>query len=290
MFPGRPQQTIVGRASVAGFGYWSGQDVRIEFRPAAIGAGVTFVRSDMGPAARVPATIEHRIECPRRTNLRRGAVTVDMVEHVLAALAGLAIDNCEVWTNRPEMPGCDGSAAPFVDALLRARLRQQGVAATVLDVTDPVRVSGDDCWIEARPVDDGALHIEYQLDDPRSPAIGRQVARTTVTPETFRRELASGRTFVLESEAKQLVSQGLGLRVTTRDLLVFNDRGPIDARLRFPNECARHKALDVLGDLALAGCRVAARIVAWRSGHRLHAELTRQLVERFAAAPLRATA
>lgn len=290
MFSGRPQQTIVGRSSVTGFGYWSGEDVRIEFRPAPVGSGITFVRSDIGPGARVPARIDHRVDCPRRTNLHRGAAKVDMVEHVLAALAGLEIDNCEVWTNQPEMPGCDGSAAPFVDALLRARIVQQAASAPVLEVTEPVRVGDDDCWIEASPADDGELHLEYQLDYPRSPSIGRQVARSTITPETFRRDLASGRTFVLESEAAALVSQGLGLRVTTRDLLVFNDHGPIDARLRFPNECARHKALDVLGDLTLTGCRVVGRVIAHRSGHRLHAELTRQLVDRFVTAPLRATA
>ncbi len=286
----RPQQTIAGRASVAGFGYWSGKDVRIEFRPAAPGSGVTFVRSDLGSMARVPASIAHQVETPRRTNLRCGAVTIEMVEHVLAALAGLQVDNCEVWTNQPEMPGCDGSAASFVDALLRARIVEQGTPAVRLDVTETVRVGDADAWIEAQPSGDGQLHLEFHLEYAQSPAIGRQVARAAVTSETFRRELASCRTFVLDTEAEQLKRQGLGLRVTPRDLLVFNDRGPIDNRLRFPNECARHKALDVLGDLALAGCRVSGRVIACRSGHRLHAELTRQLVERFAAAPLRATA
>ncbi len=286
----RPQQTIASRASVAGFGYWSGKDVRIEFRPAPIGAGVTFVRSDLGPAARIPASIGHRVDCPRRTNLRRGDASVDMVEHVLAALAGLEIDNCDVWTNQPEMPGVDGSAAPFVDALLRAQVVAQSAPANVLEVTRPIRVGDDDCWFEARPATDGRCHVEFHLEYDNCPAIGRQVARAAVTPEVFRRELAPCRTFVLASEAEQMRSQGLGERVTSRDLLVFDDAGPIDNRLRFPNECARHKALDVLGDLALAGVRLVGRFVACRSGHRLHAELTRQLAQRIAAAPLRATA
>lgn len=285
-----PQHTIAGRASVAGFGYWSGKDVRVEFRPAAPGTGVTFVRSDLGSMARVPATIAHQVDSPRRTNLRYGVVSVEMVEHVLAALLGLQVDNCEVWTNQPEMPGCDGSAASFVDALLRARVVEQAVPAASIAVTETVRVTDGDAWIEAQPTDDGQLHLEFRLEYARNAAIGRQVARATVTSETFRRELASCRTFVLDAEAEQLKRQGLGLRVTPRDLLVFNDHGPIDNRLRFPNECARHKALDVLGDLALAGCRVVGRVVACRSGHRLHAQLTRRLVEQFATAPLRATA
>lgn len=286
----RMQQTIAGRAAVEGFGYWSGRDVRIEFRPAAPGAGVTFVRSDLGAAARLAVSSELRIEAPRRTNLRSGRVEVEMVEHVLAALAGLGIDNCEVWTNQPEMPGCDGSSAAFVDALLRAGVVQQGVEARRLVVTETIRVTEGESWIEARRSPKEQLSIEYQLDYPTASVIGRQVARTTITPERFRSELAPCRTFVLRSEAEQLTRQGLGLRVTPRDLLLFDDDGPVDNRLRFPNECARHKALDVLGDLALAGCRIVGEFTAYRSGHRLHAALTQRLVERFAATPLRASA
>ncbi|RIK85631.1 MAG: UDP-3-O-[3-hydroxymyristoyl] N-acetylglucosamine deacetylase [Planctomycetota bacterium] len=284
------QQTIAGRAVVQGFGYWSGRDVRVEFRPAAAGSGVTFVRSDLGSQARAPARVEWRVEAPRRSNLRFGRVEVDMVEHVMAALAGLNIDNCEVWVDQPEMPGCDGSAAAFVDALLRVGIVQQGTEAVCLRVSEPVRVTEGDCWIEARPSAKGEFQIEYQLDYPRCRTIGRQVARIVLTPDRFRSELAPCRTFVLQSEADALKEQGLGRRVTSRDLLVFSDDGPIDNRLRFPNECARHKALDVLGDLALAGRRIVGEITAHRSGHRLHAELTKALVERFATSPLRASA
>jgi UDP-3-O-acyl N-acetylglucosamine deacetylase len=238
----------------------------------------------------VPASVEHRIEVPRRTNLRCGRVEVEMVEHVLAALAGLGIDNCEVWTDQPEMPGCDGSAAPFVDALVRAGVTSQGVDAARLEITDIVCVIEGDSWIEARPASRGEFSLEYQLDFQRCRSIGRQVARVTLTPERFRSEISPCRTFVLQSEADQMREQGLGARVTARDLLVFGEDGPIENRLRFPNECARHKALDVIGDLALAGRRIVGQIIAYRSGHRLHAELTRQLIQRFAATPLRASA
>lgn len=289
MVSARMQQTIAGRAVVEGFGYWSGRDVRLEFRPAAVGTGVTFVRTDLGPTARVPVRGDLRIDVPRRTNLKLAGVEVAMVEHVLAALAGLCIDNCEIWTNQPEMPGCDGSSAPFVAALLRAGVVQQGAEAERLVVTDTTRVTEGDSWIEARPSAKGQFSIEYQLEYPAS-VIGRQIARINLTPERFRSELAPCRTFLLRSEADALMRQGLGARVTPRDLLVFDDHGPVDNRLRFPNECARHKALDVLGDLALAGRRMVGEFVAHRSGHRLHAELTRQLVERFATTPLRASA
>jgi len=290
MISARMQQTIAARAQVSGFGYWSGRDVRIEFRPGMPSSGITFVRGDVGPHARVPAQVELRVEAPRRTNLRRGRIEVEMVEHILAALAGLGVDNCEVWTDQPEMPGCDGSAAPFVDALLRAGIVGQGVPACHLVVGETISVAEGDSWIEARPSARGQFQVEYQLDYPHSRVIGRQVSRTTITPDRFRSELAPCRTFVLQSEADMLKSQGLGERVTPRDLLVFSEAGPIDNRLRFPNECARHKALDVIGDLALSGCRMIGEFTAHRSGHRLHAELTRQLVERFATISLRASA
>jgi UDP-3-O-acyl N-acetylglucosamine deacetylase len=290
MISSRMQQTIAARAVVAGFGYWSGRDVRIEFRPAAAGAGITFVRSDLGASARIPARVDLRVEVPRRTNLRQGKIEVEMVEHVLAALSGLGIDNCEVWTNHPEMPGCDGSSAAFVDAIVRAGIVSQGIVANRVAVTETIRVTEGESWIEARPSAKNQFSIEYQLHYPAAPVIGRQVARVVVTPERFRSELAPCRTFLLQTEADQLRRQGLGVRVTNRDLLVFDERGPIDNRLRFPNECARHKALDVLGDLALAGCRFIGEFTAYRSGHRLHAELTRQLVDRFATTAWRASA
>jgi UDP-3-O-acyl N-acetylglucosamine deacetylase len=284
------QRTIARRAVVEGFGYWSGRDVRIEFRPAAPHTGIVFYRSDLSRRAGIPATIEYRDETPRRTNLRRGEVAVEMIEHVMATLAGLGVDNCEVWTDQPEMPGCDGSARDFVEAVDRAGLETQSAFVERQAILEPTFVRDGESWIEAAPVDDGQLHLEFQLDYPRHPAIGRQTASLVVSPEAFRAELADNRTFLLESEAQQLLAQGLGRRVTTSDLLLFNEHGPIDNPLRRPDECARHKALDLLGDLALGGRRLSGRIVAHRTGHRLHAELVRLLNDQFSRAALRASA
>ncbi|MEM9658728.1 MAG: UDP-3-O-acyl-N-acetylglucosamine deacetylase [Planctomycetota bacterium] len=284
------QQTIAKPARVVGFGYWSGADVCVEFRPAPVDAGVTFVRSDLGPNARVAARADLRTEVPRRTSLRCGDVQVDMVEHILAALAGMQVDNCEVWVDRPEMPGCDGSAQVFVDAIRRVGVVRQGATPRWLTIADRIKLEEGECWIEARPSRSNSLSIEFQLDYPRDSAIGRQTAKWTVTPDVFCREIAPSRTFLLASEAKLLVAQGLGGRVTTRDLLVFSEQGPIDNRLRFHNECARHKLLDVLGDLALTGCRVVGELIAHRSGHRLNAKLARQLTQLYAPAAFKDTA
>ena len=204
-----------------------------------------------------------------------------MVEHILATLAGLEIDNCDVGVDQIEMPGCDGSALEFVQAIDSVGTIEQRREAPRLEVTETVRHSFGDAWIEARPAHAGEYTVQFELEYPHDAVIGRQTARMKVTPELFRREIAPCRTFVLEREAEEMVRRGLGKGITPRDLLVFDDHGPIDNRLRFPNECARHKVLDVIGDMALTGCLVVGHIVAHRSGHRLHAALAGELVARF---------
>jgi UDP-3-O-acyl N-acetylglucosamine deacetylase len=273
----RPQRTIGRRATVAGFGYWSGRDVSIEFRPAEADAGIVFVRRDLNGCPRIPAQIIHRVETPRRTTLRHGTARVDMVEHVLAALAGLQIDNCEVWTDEAEMPGCDGSALPFVAALESAGIVTQESFRPRCIVCRTIRLGSPQSWIEARPIASPPPVLRYQLDYGQGP-IGRQTFEMALEPAAFCTELAPCRTFVLKAEADQLQAQGLGRRATFRDLLVFGDDGPIDNRLRFPDECVRHKLVDMVGDLALAGCDLIGRFTAYRSGHRLNAKLVRTLL------------
>lgn len=274
----RKQRTLQKIASVAGFGYWSGEDVQIEFRPAAPNTGIVFVRQDLTPPRRVAARVWNRVEVPRRTSLRAQGASVEMVEHVLAALAGLAIDNCELWVDAAEMPGLDGSSQPFVDALDRAGIVEQDAQRQYLVVREFTRLGNDESWVEAHPPEGPGLSLSFRLDYGRGNVIGRQTYQTHVTPETFRHDLAASRTFLLKSEAEWLRNQGLGLRAGTSDLLVFDDHGPVDNTLRFPNECARHKTLDLIGDLALSGCDIVGRIVAHRSGHRLNAELVRALL------------
>lgn len=290
LFP-RAQRTISQPAAVRGYGFWSGSPVQVEFRPAPVGAGVTFVRDDLGPDARVPAKAEYRIDVPRRTNLRCKGVDVEMVEHILAALAGLQIDNCEVGVTAAEMPGCDGSSLDFVRALDRAGFEQQHESAPLLEITETVRLTHGESWIEARPSSFAGLRVEFRLDYPHDSAIGRQQVSVGVTPQTFRDELAECRTFVLKREADAMIARGLGTHVTPRDLLVFDQHGPIDNQLRFSNECARHKALDLVGDLALAGCSIVGHVVAYRSSHQLNAALASALTTQYSpAVPLRASA
>ncbi|MFO0872170.1 MAG: UDP-3-O-acyl-N-acetylglucosamine deacetylase [Pirellulales bacterium] len=274
----RPQRSIDRPVVVPGVGYWSGRDVQVEFRPAPADTGIVFVRRDLQPEVRIPALLAFRIETPRRTTLAASGATVEMVEHVLAALSGLQIDNCEVWVDRPEMPGCDGSSRDFVAALESAGIVEQAATRTTLVVSEVTRVGCDDSWVEARPSAAPGLSIRYRLDYGSTGPIGRQTLQLDVTPETFRRDLAPARTFILQEEAEWLRNRGLGCRASTRDLLVFGPDGPIDNQLRFPDECVRHKTLDLIGDLALCGCDIDGQIVAYRSGHRLNADLSRALL------------
>ena len=274
----RNQRTIGAAAAVEGIGYWSGRDVRLEFRPAEANSGIVFVRSDLPGCPRIEATVANRVEMPRRTVLGRGEAAVEMIEHAMAALSGMRIDNCEVWVNQQEMPGCDGSALPFVQAIEWAGVVEQQSPRRRLVIRQPMRLGTEACWIEARPGAFGHTMLQYDLDYGSGNPIGRQSLEILLSPRFFHLNLAPSRTFMLEREAAELQDRGLGLRTTFQDLLIFDANGPIGNPLRFPDECVRHKIVDMIGDLALAGCDLIGRFVAYRSGHRLNAELVRSIL------------
>jgi UDP-3-O-acyl N-acetylglucosamine deacetylase len=278
----RYQRALARPATVQGIGYLTGANVRLRFLPAPPSTGVVFVRSDLGPQAFIPARVEHVTDTQRRTTLGRAPLTVSLVEHVLAALAGLRIDNCYVELDAPEPPGFDGSARRFVDALEQAGILLQAARRAVWRVEHPVVVRQGGATLALHPPQAEELRISYLLDyGPASP-IGWQMHTQTVTPEAFVNNVADCRTFVLEQEAQELQRQGLGVRTTTADLLVFGPCGPIDNRLRHANEPARHKVLDLIGDLSLLGHDLRGHVVAYRSGHPLNVELVRTLAERLA--------
>jgi UDP-3-O-acyl-N-acetylglucosamine deacetylase len=167
----------------------------------------------------------------------------------------------------------------FAERLLDAGIVDQGVPRECLEMRHHVVAQGDDNGQSMRgfPADDGKLHITYTLDyGPDSP-IARQHVSLVITPETFLSQIAFARTFLLEHEAQALRAQGYGKRTTARDLLIFGPAGPIDNSLRAADECARHKILDCIGDLALAGCDLAGCVEARRSGHQLNAEFVRRM-------------
>lgn len=277
----RNEHTLAGACEVSGRGYWSGAEVCVRFAPAPVGSGIRFVRTDLPGRPGCDALVCFTNAASFRTNIVNGPVMFEMIEHVMAALYALEIDNCVVEVDCQEMPGMDGSALPFVEALRSVGLVVQAAARKRYIVDRTFRVGDENCWIEASPVTDGYPVFEYHLDYRDGGPIVAQHYRGSLNSYSFCRELAPARTFVTAAQVELLKSQGVGNHVGTDDLLVFGDSGLIGNSLRFQNECARHKALDLIGDLALTGMDLIGRFVSHRGGHRLNGELAR-LLSRFA--------
>jgi UDP-3-O-[3-hydroxymyristoyl] N-acetylglucosamine deacetylase len=273
----RSQRTLCRPAKVSGPGYWSGRECVVELLPAPANAGVVFVRGDVGVGVRIPAAVEHRVEAMNRTTLAVAGVQVQLVEHCLSALAGLGVDACVVRVSAEELPGLDGSARAFVEAIDAAGLEDLAAPVDPLVVAGAVRVEEGEAWIEASAPRSAGLTVEYELDYGPGP-IGRQSLAVRVDPEVYRQGLAAARTFISAAEATRLRASGLGLAVTPQDLVVFGADGPIGNTLRWSDECVRHKVLDLVGDLALVGRPLHAHVRCSRSGHRLNAALAARLV------------
>src|SRR5262249_25711761 len=198
-------------------------------------------------------------------------------EDVVGAVGGLKIDNCVVEIDGPEPPGLDGSALGFIRALEEASCTLQPGRRPVWTVTAPLTVAHGGATLTLHPGDPNHLRASYILDYGLDSALGWQIHTETITPERFVNRIADSRTFLLEEEALALRRQGLGLRTSPADLLVYGKHGPIENRTRYGNEPARHKILDLLGDLSLLGADLRGHVVAYRSGHPLNVELVRMM-------------
>lgn len=276
----RPQRTLARSAMITGRGLLAGAAVGLEFLPAPPNSGVIFVRSDRANA-RIPAHLDQVAGTQRRTSLSRDGVEVILVEHVLAALASQRIDNCEVVIDAAEPPGLDGSSLAFVESLREAGVVPQPAQRAIYAVSEPVTVGQGGSTLTLHPPekDSRTLTISYLLDyGPRSPIVPQRHSQR-IEPELFRAEIAPCRTFILEEEVAELRRQGIGLHTEVSDLLVFGPHGPICNSLRFGNEPARHKILDIVGDLALLGHDLVGHVVAYRSGHPLNLTLVRTLTQ-----------
>ena len=273
----RPQRTLARSVSISGRGIVTGADVSLCFQPAASNSGIVFQRTDLVRATPIPALTSSVTGTDRRTTLGEGSNSVTLVEHVLAALAGMRIDNCVVEIDGPEPPGLDGSARGFVDALLEGGIVLQAAKRQRWMVAETLVLRQGGVTLSMHPVRQGELRISYLLDYGVHAPIAPQAHTETITPDTFQHELADSRTFLLEQEARELQQRGVGQHLSAAEVVVFGPRGPIDNTLRHPDEPARHKILDLIGDLALSGLDVAGHIVAYRSGHPLNVELARTL-------------
>jgi UDP-3-O-[3-hydroxymyristoyl] N-acetylglucosamine deacetylase/3-hydroxyacyl-[acyl-carrier-protein] dehydratase len=270
------RRTIAREAEIGGVGLHLGKVCRLVFRPAPSGAGITFVRLDRA-GLRVPARADLAVLVDRRTQLGDGDDALHTVEHVLAAVSGAFIDDVDIELDGPEPPIGDGSALPFLAALQSAGVAQNTGTPDYLTVRTPFVHREGESEYEVSPSD--WLDLDVTIDFPH-PLVGGQRGRWTLTPETFAAELAPARTFGFQHELEMLRARGLIQGGSTSNAVLLDDAGVVENSLRWPDEFVRHKALDCVGDLALAGRRVKARIVARKPSHRGTVTLVRELVRR----------
>jgi UDP-3-O-[3-hydroxymyristoyl] N-acetylglucosamine deacetylase/3-hydroxyacyl-[acyl-carrier-protein] dehydratase len=277
------QRNTVARAtSLSGIGLHLGEECTLTFQPAPTGHGIVFRRSDRAELPPVPARVEHAVLSERRTVLGTGDGAFHTVEHVLAAVAACEIDDLIVDLSAAEPPILDGSAGPFLDALRDAGVAPNGGAAEYLELLEPVRVIDGESVYEAFPASN--LQLEVAIDFPH-PLIGRQCGRYTMTRDVFASELARARTFGFVREVEALRAKGLIRGASTENAVVLDADGLVESELRWPDEFVRHKAMDMMGDLALAGRRVRARVVASKPSHRGTVTLVREMMRHARRSP-----
>lgn len=273
------QKTIRNEAELTGRGMFGGQDATVTFRPGAEDTGIVFVRTDVASAVRIPAIAPNIAERSRRTSVKKGDVSIETVEHCLAAIRALEIDNIVVEVHGPEMPAPDCSSAEYIKALREAGIVEQKNPRKEFVIKKPINLSAADATIYALPDSDGELNVTYDLDYGSHPGIGRQVFSYRLTTDSFETMMAPARSFLLEAEAREFQARGLGTHIGPTEILVIDSEGPIKNAYRFPNECVRHKIVDLIGDLMLVGRPVIGRIVAYKSGHALNQQLVRKMYE-----------
>ena len=269
------RRTIRERVELTGVGLHLGRECTLAFVPAPVGSGIVFRRMDLRGTPETPAHVDHAQLSERRTQLGDGDGGLHTVEHVLAAVVGAGIDDIVIEMSSAEPPILDGSARPFLEALRGTGVVGHGGTADELRLSECVRVvDGESVYIaHPSPVLDLEVSIAFA-----HPLVGAQKGHWAVTEETFASELAGARTFGFVSEVEMLRSKGLIQGASAENTLALDEHGVVGNTLRWPNEFVRHKALDMIGDLALAGRRVRARISAVKPSHRGTVTFVRELL------------
>jgi len=273
------QKTIKSEGRISGKGMFGGEEAKVVFRPAPVDSGVVFVRTDTTEPVRISAVATNLAERSRRTTIKKASVSIETIEHCLAAVTASEIDNLIIEVDGSELPAPDCSSAGYFKLLKHIGLVEQQARRKEFVISEPISITAGDACVYALPYTDDGLNITYDLDYTGQTGIGRQIFSCRLTPEGFEKNLAPARTFLLEAEAKQFQARGMGTHLGPRDILVINSDGPIKNSFRFPNECVRHKIVDLIGDLALVGRAIKGRVVAYKSGHSLNQQLVRKLYE-----------
>ncbi len=274
--PAARQTTLDGRIVREGTGLHSGEPVAADVGPAEADRGVVFRRVDVDGEPEIPARLEHVSRVEWETVLSRDGVSVRTVEHLMAALAAHGVDNAEVRLRGPEPPALDGSAAPWCEAIREAGVREQDAPARFLELEEPIRLEAGDSRYTVLPYEGYRVSSEIEFDHP---LIGHQFVSASPGDESFCGEVAPARTFGFEAWREPLRERGLAMGASHENTIVLTEDGLAEGtELRFPDEFARHKLLDLVGDLVLLEGRLRGHVLAERPGHRGNVELARELV------------
>jgi UDP-3-O-[3-hydroxymyristoyl] N-acetylglucosamine deacetylase len=278
------QTTLRSQATVTGVGVHSGLPVNLTLGPASVDAGFIFVRTGSDGAGRQVRALAKSVTSTEFATVlgdQQGPL-VSTAEHVLAALRGMGIDNATIEVDGPEVPIMDGSSGPFVAAIDQAGIVEQSAARRFIEVLKPVQVKLGESIGELRPYARG-FRAEVEIDFA-NPVIGRQNFAIDLNPEGFRRDISRARTFGCMNDVAKLWNAGFALGASLENSMVFDNERLLNTEgLRYADECARHKVLDAIGDLALAGLPLIGAYRSVRGGHKLnHAVLTALLADRTA--------
>ena len=268
------EQTIAEPLEFGGVGLHSGAPVTMRLLPAPAGSGIVFRRTDLDNFE-IPAIGRNVAKVSYATSLMRQGVLISTTEHLLSALIGMGVDNVIVEIDNLELPILDGSALPYVEAIQRVGIREQRRKREALRVLQPVEVREGEKFIGVYP--GAGYRIEYTIEFP-SP-IGQQKTCVDLAAETYGSEIAPARTFGYKADEKKLRDMGLIRGASAENAIILTERGPENGPLRFADEYVRHKVLDLIGDLSLAGRRLEGHVVAVRAGHAMHTALVARLLK-----------
>ena len=266
-------QTLSREITLAGHGLHGNRPCTVRLVPVTAATGLVFVHTPTG--IEIPAKAALAGDLVLSTTLVKDGVRLQTIEHLLSALSGLEVEHLRIEVDGEELPILDGSASPWVEAILQAGTRSLDGRRRFMKITRPIEVRNGDRWIRALPYD--GLRLRYTIDFP-IPALGRQSRELTLTPEKYRRELGAARTFCLAQEVELMRSRGLALGGSLDNAVVFGADGPLNDSLRYEDEAVRHKMLDLVGDLALLGAPLLGLVEAHAAGHALHVALTQAIL------------
>ena len=272
------QQTVGNKATFSGIGLHSGKTITLTLRPAEAGTGIVFHRVDLSPAVSIEARAANVVSTRLSTTIGRGETSVSTIEHLMAALYSCGIDNAHIDINGPEVPIMDGSAAPFVAGIVQAGAKGCGKARKYLVVKKAVTIVDGDKKISIIPSRHYKISFDMQFAHQ---AVSSQFKSMLFSQSEFAAQYASARTFGFLAEVEMLKANGLALGGSLDNAVVIGDEGVLNQEgLRFTDEFVRHKILDSVGDLALAGHRLFGHVKATKSGHELNHKLVTELLKR----------